>query len=128
MDAKIGERIKAKRKERGLTQVELGMLIGVTHATISRWEKGIITNITGANVLRLCNILQCPPGWLMGDYTYEVDNETIEVMNAISSEAHFMASIMDACERYGDIGKNFTDDDWREIVAYIKMKASIRDA
>jgi transcriptional regulator with XRE-family HTH domain len=36
----IGENIKLYRKKRGLTQTELGNKIGVTGATITRYEKG----------------------------------------------------------------------------------------
>jgi len=36
----IGENIKRLRKERGLTQYELGDIIGKTHVAIGRYEKG----------------------------------------------------------------------------------------
>lgn len=35
---KIGETIKAKRKERDLTQEELAAILGVTKAAVSKWE------------------------------------------------------------------------------------------
>ena len=37
---KIGSFLAALRKERNLTQDELGAQIGVTNKTISRWETG----------------------------------------------------------------------------------------
>lgn len=37
--ATFGENLKRIRKSRGLTQAELGELIGVAHASVSRWEK-----------------------------------------------------------------------------------------
>ena len=37
---KIGKFIAALRKERGLTQEQLGEKLGVTNKTISRWENG----------------------------------------------------------------------------------------
>lgn len=37
---KIGDFIAALRKEAGMTQQELGKIIGVTNKTISRWENG----------------------------------------------------------------------------------------
>ena len=35
---KIGEKIKAKRRERNLTQEELANILGVTKAAVSKWE------------------------------------------------------------------------------------------
>lgn len=37
---KIGKFIAAPRKERGLTQEQLGERLGVTNKTVSRWETG----------------------------------------------------------------------------------------
>ena len=36
----LGERIRAVRKKKGLTQTELGNAVGVEIKTIHRWEKG----------------------------------------------------------------------------------------
>ena len=38
---KIGKFIAALRKERGLTQEQLGQALGVTNKTVSRWETGV---------------------------------------------------------------------------------------
>ena len=35
---KIGEKIKAKRRERDLTQEELAKILGVSKAAVSKWE------------------------------------------------------------------------------------------
>ena len=37
-DLKIGEKIRTKRRERGLTQAELANILGVTKAAVSKWE------------------------------------------------------------------------------------------
>lgn len=37
---KTGEMIRQARMEKGYTQNELGMLLGVTNKAISRWETG----------------------------------------------------------------------------------------
>ena len=36
----IGERIKARRRELGLTQVALAKHLGIAHVTVVRWERG----------------------------------------------------------------------------------------
>lgn len=53
---KVGKFIANLRKEKGLTQNELGTLLGVTDTTISKWERGI--NAPDISMLtRLSNIL-----------------------------------------------------------------------
>ena len=41
----IGVRIKARRKDVGMTQEELGKKIGVTKATINKYETGVVINM-----------------------------------------------------------------------------------
>ena len=38
---KIGKLIESKRKEKSMTQKELGLKINVSDKTISKWEKGL---------------------------------------------------------------------------------------
>ena len=53
----MGDMIKAVRKERGLTQQELGDLIGVQKAQISRLERNT-KNITVGTILKVFQALQ----------------------------------------------------------------------
>ena len=53
---KIGEFIRDKRKEKGLTQVELANKLGITNQAISKWERG--KNCPDISLLKdLCKIL-----------------------------------------------------------------------
>ncbi|MGB0930597.1 MAG: helix-turn-helix domain-containing protein [Chitinophagales bacterium] len=53
----IGEMIKKTRQERNLTQEELGKLIGVQKAQISKLEKGT-KNVTIATILKVFQALK----------------------------------------------------------------------
>ncbi len=53
----LAEQIKLLRKERNLTQEELGKLIGVQRAQISKLENGL-SNITIGTVLKLFKALK----------------------------------------------------------------------
>jgi DNA-binding XRE family transcriptional regulator len=53
----IGEMIKTARKERNLTQEELGKLVGVQKAQISKLEKGS-KNVTIATILKIFDALK----------------------------------------------------------------------
>ena len=37
----IGDQIVEKRKERGLTQAELGSMLGISGKAVSKWERGL---------------------------------------------------------------------------------------
>jgi len=63
----IGEKIKRLRKERGLTQEELGNLIGVQKAAINKYETGIVVNLKREIVHKLAKALDVNPVWLMDD-------------------------------------------------------------
>ena len=53
----LAEQIKQLRKDRNLTQEELGKLIGVQRSQISKLENGM-SNITIGTVLKLLNALK----------------------------------------------------------------------
>ncbi len=68
---RIGEKMKPTklkelRKAKGLTLDELALLVGTSKQTISRYEKGIISNIPPERVESLATALDTSPSELMG--------------------------------------------------------------
>lgn len=57
----VGLLISTKRKEKGMTQKELAEKVGVSEATISRWESGEIKNMKRKFVGALANALGISP-------------------------------------------------------------------
>lgn len=53
----LGSRIKMLRESKGLTQEELGKMVGVTKGAVSQWEHGVIANIKLLTVIKLCDVL-----------------------------------------------------------------------
>lgn len=53
--------IKTLRKQKKLTQQELGDLLGVTKATIQKYENGSIVNLKQDTMLKLSNIFGVHP-------------------------------------------------------------------
>lgn len=66
MTADIGVRIRNRRKDIGMTQEELGKAVGVTKATINKYETGIVINMKRPTVEKIAVALNVPPGYLMG--------------------------------------------------------------
>lgn len=66
MDIKA-ERLKWLRKERSrITLEELAKKVGLSKATIQRYENGIITNIPSDKIELLAEALETTPGFIMG--------------------------------------------------------------
>lgn len=66
MENDIGARIKAARKDRNITQEELGAKIGVTKATINKYEVGTVVNLKRTVIEKIAAALDVTPGYLMG--------------------------------------------------------------
>ncbi len=64
--ATIQERIKLRRLEKGFTLLELAERLGVKEATMQRYESGEIKNIKHDTIVRLAEVLNCTPQYLMG--------------------------------------------------------------
>lgn len=60
----LSTRLREERELKGLTQKELGDLIGVGGPSICQWETGHVTNITSTNLIKLSAVLCVNPVWL----------------------------------------------------------------
>lgn len=62
----IGDKIRNRRKELGLTMNEIAKKVGVSEATVSRWESGDIVNMRRDKIALLAKALNKPPAFIMG--------------------------------------------------------------
>jgi repressor LexA len=65
MNKEIGNRIKSKRIEKGLTLKELGDKVGVASSTILRYENGKINTIKLPVIESIAKALEVDPAWLV---------------------------------------------------------------
>ena len=63
---KIGERIKQRRKELGMSADKLGDILGKDRSTIFRYEKGDIENLPLDILQPIAKALMTTPEYLMG--------------------------------------------------------------
>lgn len=61
-----GERIKIKRKEKGLSAEYIAQKLEVSPATIYRYENGAIEKVPGEKLKDLAKVLDTTPAYLMG--------------------------------------------------------------
>lgn len=66
------QRFKDCRKAKGLTLLSIAKRLGVTEATVQRWESGAIKNIKYDHIVALAEVLDCTPQFLMG---WEIQND-----------------------------------------------------
>lgn len=62
----INNLLKDKRKDKGLTMKEVAKAVGVSEATVSRWESGEIANMGRSKIYALSKILDLSPAEIMG--------------------------------------------------------------
>ena len=61
-----GDRIREARKKKGLSQEELGALIGVQKAAIHKYENNIVINLKRDMIEKLAEALDVSPVYLLG--------------------------------------------------------------
>ncbi len=61
----MGQRIRQKRLELGLTQEELGQKLGIKKSAISKIEKGEIKAIDRDYIAKMVQLFHCDANWLM---------------------------------------------------------------
>lgn len=62
----IGERINQTRISREMTLEAVGNAIGVTRATIQKYENGLIANIPFDKIESIARVLRVTPSYLVG--------------------------------------------------------------
>lgn len=72
-----GERIKKLRERNNLTQEQLAKRLNTTKQTISKYEKGIVTNIPSDRLETMAEILHTTPEYILGWEEIQKNNDTI---------------------------------------------------
>ncbi len=73
MENKMGKILKELRLERGLTQEEVGKIIGVQKAAIQKYEKGDVENMKRSSLIKLSEFYNVPVAYLMGHKELDIE-------------------------------------------------------
>lgn len=64
--ADLASILKCRRQELGITLLQIAESVGVSEATVQRWEKGHIRTLRHENLVKLAETLRMKPAELMG--------------------------------------------------------------
>lgn len=78
MENVMGKRIRELRLKKGITQEELGKIIGVQKSAILKYESGMVENMKRSSIKTLAEFFGVKPSYLMG-----LDNNIINVYSSV---------------------------------------------
>ena len=110
----VGLRIHELRRKRKMTLKELGEKVGLTHATVSRYERGYIGQITTEKLKEFADALGTSAAYLIG-WTDIEDAEEYE--NSISLKEQIKEIVVD---------NSLSTNDLENILNYAKYVVSQR--
>lgn len=97
----MGQKIYNLRIQKGLTLEELGNMVGVGKSTVRKWENGMIANMKRDKILKVSEVLDTTPAYLMG-WKEEQPKEEIP-------------QIIQYYDQLNEIGKNIATDRVKEL-------------
>lgn len=77
----VGERISLLRKKLGITAEDLGEKVGISRATVYRYENGDIEKFPLSLLEPMANVLRTTPEFLMG---WDNDNGILDIYNQLN--------------------------------------------
>lgn len=113
VQVEIGQKIRKARLERGMTQQELGAIVGVQKSAIAKYENGRVVNIKRGTLQKIASALNIRPSELI--FT-ESPKDTAELHVRILTDVQLMTAIREYHELSEDKQKLV-----REIIHSFKM-------
>jgi transcriptional regulator with XRE-family HTH domain len=75
-DVEVGQRIRARRMAKGMSQTELGNLLGVTFQQVQKYEKGV-NRVGAGRLVRVAEALDVPVSFFFGATDSDSDTRAI---------------------------------------------------
>lgn len=106
----VGKRLKQMRKERGMTQTDLGNILGMTKGAVQKYESGQLRNFKAETVKTLSEYFGLPPIYFMYDELPTMDELSIRELISMSLGDQFSIFLEDL--------KELNPDGVRKVVEY----------
>ena len=125
----IGEKIKQRRLELGLTLEEVGSMVGVSKSTVMKWGTGYIENMKRDKIALLAKALRKSPLWVMGiedlDNAVEYRTKKVPLLGSVAAGKPILAC--DEHESYVEIDQDLRVDFCLRVRGDSMIDARIND-
>lgn len=122
----IGQRIRQQRHALDMTQEELGKKIGVTKATINKYETGIVHTLPRPKIEALASALQITPAYLMG-WTENNTNVNNGLNNGVIGQNYGTMSVSTQSKEEEELVKIFRKLDVRGRIDLLSYALKLGD-
>jgi transcriptional regulator with XRE-family HTH domain len=82
MNITLGDRMRIRRRELGLSQVQLGIESSTNQAVIQKIENGRLVSLRPRNIEQIADALEVTPGWLLFGPT-EFEKEATNLLQVL---------------------------------------------
>lgn len=93
----VGMKIKSARQAKGMTQEELGEILGVQKSAIAKYESGRVVNIKRSTLKKISDVLDIPPFELIFDEAHREIQKKNDVLSDIvlkmNEDAQFFSMV-----------------------------------
>lgn len=116
----MGDIIKSLRIQKGMTQEELGKVIGVQKSAIRKYESGMVENIKRTSIKKMAQLFGVSPTYLMGmeeNVNYGVNNGIIGNNNQ-NNHIHNEKKLAPITEAILTICENLNESQQGQVLTY----------
>ena len=94
----IGAKIKSARLAKGMTQEELGAILGVQKSAIAKYENGRVVNIKRSTLKKISDVLDIPPFELIFDEEQRKIRKKNDILSDIILKMNEDAELLEMVE------------------------------
>ena len=117
--------IRNRRLELELTQKEVADYVGVSEATLSRWESGEIKNLRRNRIAALAKILQISPAAIVGDIDSDPANATV-IRNVLRMPQMYQVPLIGAIACGEPITAEENIEEYVDVPEHVKADFALR--
>ena len=122
--SQLGAKIKKARKAKGLTQDDLGNMLGLKKSAIAKYECGRVVNLKQETIKKICEVLDLSPDDLILDHEKVIVKKEDEDKNTPQGEVLDVILRLHQDNNFFDLVKKISTLDSKQLAAVQQMIAA----